>query len=351
MGIGLWFSHQSVVEASQAKNRKRLRDWLERNSFVPFTANAFPQIDFHQPVVKHAVYEPDWTAPERLAYTRAVFALLHELNAAGLELSVSTLPLGWPRGGFGQAPDAGFFRACAEQLLSVCRWLEQLEQSLGRLAYLCIEPEPGCVLDSSDDVIRFFDEWLSSELPQRQLVRRYLRVCHDICHSAVVFEPQSVAVAKYRAAEIAIGKVQISSALEARFGSAKIDNLKTAAALQQFVEPRYLHQTSVQLREQVILFEDLDRAFLEVKDPAGSRWRTHFHVPVFLSDLGTLHTTNGEIRAFAKAVPADSALKHFEVETYAWSVLPSDLQRDGIVGGIARELNWARDLWNEQSPD
>ena len=42
--------------------------------------------------MKEQVYLPDWTSPERLAYTNLLFDLLAKLLPAGVEGSVSTLP-------------------------------------------------------------------------------------------------------------------------------------------------------------------------------------------------------------------------------------------------------------------
>ena len=36
-------------------------------------------------------------------------------------------------------------------------------------------------------------------------------------------------------------------------------------------------------------------------------------------------------------------VRHFEVETYAWNVLPPELQRDSLADGIADELKWVRE--------
>ena len=61
MGIGLWFSRQCVNELFNqgAKGLPKLGPWLEDHGLIPFTFNGFPYGDFHQPVVKHRVYEPD----------------------------------------------------------------------------------------------------------------------------------------------------------------------------------------------------------------------------------------------------------------------------------------------------
>jgi hypothetical protein len=35
--------------------------------------------------------------------------------------------------------------------------------------------------------------------------------------------------------------------------------------------------------------------------------------------------------------------EHFECETYTWDVLPEEFRREGIVGGIVREVEWAKE--------
>lgn len=340
MGLGLWFSNRSVVEALKLENSMTLREWLEEHSLVPFTANAFPQHDFHQAVVKHAVYEPDWATAERAEYTLEVFRLMDALAPSGLEISVSTVPLGWPRFEIGTSDEDAFFQSCTKQLLSVCRWLEELERSSGRLAYLCIEPEPGCILDSSDDIVRFFQDWLLVDGARSELVRRHLRVCHDICHSAVMFESQAVAIERYRKSGIRIGKVQVSSAVEATFSASAASNAESTLALQKFIEPRYLHQTNVKRGDDVTFYEDLPNAFAAVADPAGTCWRVHFHVPIFAEHIGPLGTTNREIAEFVNALGTVEMPRHFEVETYAWSVLPESLATKDLAAGIASEMDW-----------
>jgi hypothetical protein len=38
-----------------------------------------------------------------------------------------------------------------------------------------------------------------------------------------------------------------------------------------------------------------------------------------------------------------SDCRDFEVETYAWTVLPDELKTDDLARGIARELLWTRE--------
>jgi len=67
----------------------------------------------------------------------------------------------------------------------------------------------------------------------------------------------------------------------------------------------------------------------------------HVHVPGFAESLGVLGTTQAEL---ATAIPLlrGAGCRHYEVETYAWNVLPPDHAADDLAEGIAHELNWVR---------
>ncbi len=171
--------------------------------------NAFPQYNFSQSVVKRRVYSPTWAEAERTEFTLACIGVLDGVLPPGLEGSISTLPLGW-----GRRDDVDFERRTAQNLKSVCEHLAKLEADTGRCIYLCLEPEPGCTLTTSSDVISFFDRHVF-QLLEREMACRYLRICHDICHAAVMFEVQSDVVKRYHEAGLQIGKVQISSAIDA----------------------------------------------------------------------------------------------------------------------------------------
>src|SRR5664279_4227211 len=90
--IGLRLSNQAATELYDPKMLLEFQRWLEKNSCYVFTINGFPYGQFHGTRVKEQVYRPDWTSPERVAYTNLLFNLLAELLPAGIEGSVSTLP-------------------------------------------------------------------------------------------------------------------------------------------------------------------------------------------------------------------------------------------------------------------
>ncbi|MCH2182504.1 MAG: metabolite traffic protein EboE [Mariniblastus sp.] len=345
MGIGLWLSHAACRDLFETGELTPFADWLAESELLPFTFNGFPYSNFHQPVVKHDVYLPDWTKGERLAYTlqlAEVQAALLATQPASTEFAtISTLPLGWPR----PATDLdGFQRACAKQLLQLSEQLDQLWQQSGVRTMVCLEPEPGCLLDTAADVARFFEQYLLKDAngsPERIL--RHIGVCHDVCHSSVMFESQETALQTYADFGIEVGKYQVSSAVEVNFDDCPDPGSAGAllAELGQFSEPRYLHQTTIRTSDgQQRFFEDLPLAFEQAgSEPAGT-WRVHFHVPLFAEHLGAIGTTQADIGHCLQAIrpPADRPL-HFELETYAWTVLPESLQVPLAVG-IAQEIEW-----------
>jgi hypothetical protein len=350
--VGLWLAENAALRLIEENHVQKFGEWLSEHHFSPYTFNGFPQGDFHQPVVKHAVYEPTWTCDSRVRYTLCLAEILDALLPAGGVGSISTLPLGWPH-----APwHAENYKNAADNLLEVAKFLDRQFSNSGNEVVLAIEPEPGCVLNTATDVVEFFEHYLFSG-PDAQLARRYLTVCHDVCHSGVMFEPQVDALELYRNAGIRVGKVQISSAVHVPWDTCVGDSTTQAAMLQQlqaFSEPKYLHQTSRQNSAGGLdrLIDDLPlalRNWLPDDEFPSLPWRVHFHVPVFVDEFEYLRTTQADIiqaTRFLEEHKTDAMdgyswfTGHYEVETYAWPVLPAELAGDGLVEGIARELQY-----------
>lgn len=343
MGIGLWLSANAAQELVSSGHVADFAGWLRDLGLVPFTMNGFPYGDFHETVVKHKVYQPTWYEPARLDYTLQLAEILDQLLPPGIEGSISTLPIAWPKK-LGERLEESLLQAAAANLRKAAASLAELEKRTGRLIYVCIEPEPGCVLDTADDIVTFFEDYLITNENSR-VVRRHLRVCHDICHSAVMFEDQLGAVVQYSGAGIEIGKVQVSSAVGVDFEALPPGERQAALQLLQtkFVEPRYLHQTSVRADGKVTLFEDLHHAAALAR-PIG-QWRTHFHVPIYWKGTLPFQTFQNQIGPCIEAVLAHSHCRHFEVETYAWGVLPPELQHPELADGIAQEMKWFHGQW------
>lgn len=354
--VGLWLPEQAALSLIEQNKVYEFGAWLQQHNFLPYTFNGFPQGDFHQAVVKHKVYEPTWTCDSRTRYTLCLAEIMEAILPDGGCGSISTLPLGWPH-----APwHAETLKTAADNLLEVAKFLDRLAQHRGREVVIAIEAEPGCVLNTAEEMVEFFERYLLSG-PDRDTARKYLTVCHDMCHSAVMFESQTHALELYRQAGIRVGKVQVSSAVHVPWDQCQ-DNPQQQAALaeqmQAFREPKFLHQTTQRGGAGGLqwMAEDLPLAiekYLSSGQYPSEPWRIHFHVPIFLEQIGDLQTTQADIDEATQylmthgqtAVAGDVWFTgHFEVETYAWSVLPASATQaaagEDLAAGIARELEY-----------
>lgn len=370
--VGLWIPASAAGELISGSGAEDFADWMASQDLQPLTINGFPFDNFHLRVVKHRVYRPAWWETSRLDYTVQLAILLDRImtrmpicDAAGEKSigSISTLPLGWPgRQGLSNPsdPQVGSDHQnrsrAGENLRALAASLSQLESQTGRRIVVAIEPEPGCLLDRCGDIVDFFER----ELPEVNH-RRHLTVCHDVCHSAVMFESQSDAIAAYAKGGIGIGKVQVSSAIDVPLESMDVAQRRSAIVdLMSFAEDRYLHQTGViDANGEFRLVEDLPQWLeaITLRQSAGQlgddhHLRIHFHVPIFRRELGNLGSTQDAILECVSAISGPDAPEftgHYEVETYAWTVLPErmtagTLTPQMLADGIAQELAWFEQL-------
>jgi sugar phosphate isomerase/epimerase len=338
MGLGLWLSRRALTEL-RAAGVDVLQDALAAEGLVAFTMNGFPYGNFQGAVVKREVYRPDAATDERREYLfelAEVLAALVPGNAA--EATISTLPLGHREEMVGER-----LPAAARQLARLVADLAALRDRTGRSVRVCLEPEPGCVIETTAQAVRFFTETLPAAGVPRDLVAAHLGVSFDTCHQAVQFESPEVSLAALAAAGVRVGKVQLSSALVVPQPSLG----PSQAALARFDEPRFLHQVRCQVEEgEIVGFDDLNEVS---RLPTSRPWRVHFHVPIHRELMGVLSTTRSFLAETLRLIAAGAvpgALPHLEVETYTWSVLP-DGERpaddEGLIRGLAAEMRFVVD--------
>ena len=328
--IGLWLSARTACQMLNGNRLIRFKEFLQSNGLVPFTMNGFPFANFHGPTVKYQVYKPDWTQPQRLNYTVNLIRILTELIPEGTQAGISTLPLGWP----GREFD---YEKAADNLIRVVEILKNNEKRTGKLIHLDIEPEPGCILSGSSDVLSFFNNYLLGRYNDADVLR-HLRVCHDICHASVIFEDQEKTIRNYTINGIRIGKVHASSALQAEILGESFHPI--LEQLRAFQEDRYLHQTYIRQSDRILSYDDLPEAISDINAGTKGTLRCHFHLPIFIERFGCLQTTNYEIADCLRSIYKLSDCRHFEVETYAWTVLPDGLKTSDLAQGISKELLW-----------
>lgn len=343
MGAGLWINNQVAMElVDQTEKLRELNILLKSNHIDLFTLNGFPYGNFHAHSVKEAVYTPDWSQPQRLHYTQQLAEILSYCLPSDIaEGTISTLPLGFRHTWTPQKQEASLLVLC-----ELAVFLESLQRRSGRTIRVCLEMEPDCVLETTDELIHFFQ----TELPAKasalgitaQTLRNHLGVCFDVCHQAVMFEDVSDSLARITAASITIGKIQISSAL----AIAQPDSKETRLKLAEFAEQKYLHQVRTLVDNRLVGVLDLPIALAEKGFTESNSWRIHFHVPIqtatlALEELGTTQSAILEVLDFLKNNPLQRP--HLEIETYTWQVLPKTLRPQNdkdLIKGLTDELDW-----------
>lgn len=322
--IGLRLSNRAAAELTPQMSAVFV-EWLRHTkTYIP-TINGFPYGSFHATRVKEKVYLPDWRQPERADYTRRLADLLDCWLPADVQGSISTVPIGFR--GCVSDTDLGSVR---KNLVDVLEHLDRLRQASGKTILLALEPEPGCLLETTEDVIAFFERMNFSDQQ-----RSCLGVCLDCCHLAVEFENPVDAVSQLDKAGIAIAKVQISSAPRL------LDPPRDV--LEALCEPVYLHQVVIRSSEGVLTrYTDIPEALQQHPCRSGDEWRIHFHLPIFLEQTAWGDTTQ---HCIIDLLPLLDRRTLLEVETYTWDVLPAELRPDSVTHSIIHEIEWLKGHW------
>lgn len=348
-GIGLRLSAAAVADLAEADALSEFKVFLADNQLYVFTINGFPYGPFHGTRVKEDVYLPDWQDGERVRYTNQLADVFAEFLPGGQTGSISTVP-----GAFAALikGDDDIW-SMARNMVEHVAHLVALERRTGKSIVLALEPEPCCFLETIEQSVTYFRDFLFSNESQSQLaglvgvelseadslLRKHLTLCLDLCHAAVEFESYDACIGELRAAGISIGKLQISAGL--RFENVTRDTIEL---LRPFEDNVYLHQVVEKCNGSLNRFTDLAEAFAALSDDNAQReWRVHFHVPIFLDDLGDFSSTQFFVREALDKHKTDPVSEHLEVETYTWNVLPEQYREQSLDAAILRELQWVRD--------
>ena len=328
--------------------RADLKKFMSDNDLYLYTANAFVYGVFKKQVIKEDVYEPDWQTEERVEYTMQVANLLAALAPDGISPSIQSAPLGFKP----KVTGDDVVQTYTTNVIRVVAHLIKLHKETGKVVTLGLEPEPRCFLETTDETIAYFTSHLYSGETAKRLakatglneadaavaMRKHTGVVFDIGHQAVGFEDIPASLQKLVDAGVQIVKLQEAASMYMPGVTQK-----TVDALQAFAKTIYLSQTCQMKDGKMTWFLNLEDAFEDwYKNPGPRDWRTHFHVPVFLNDLGAFGTTRFALEqalAFHKKNPLSA---HLEIETYTWDVLPDHLKTGDIVEYVTREMEWVK---------
>jgi hypothetical protein len=349
-GVGLRLSDLASRELSEKKNLSEFKSWLKDHDCYVFTMNGFVYGGFHHAVVKDRVHFPDWTTSERFEYTLRMFRILAELLPRGMEGGISTSPLSYRKWHDGAAKN----RVCEKAssfLAGIAEALEKIRLKTGKTLHLDIEPEPDGLLENTDEAVAFFTNYLfpqaKKDFPSSKaenIIREHIRICYDICHSAVMYENPGEILKKFSRSGIRIGKIQISSALKVKCPPLNEERKKISDLLKPFAESTYLHQTVQRNADNTFTrYTDLPFALQHISDAGATEWRIHYHVPVFMKSYEGLQSTHEDILEVLTLLKNNPVTYHLETETYTWEVLPEN-KKLSINDSLAGELLWVKEI-------
>lgn len=348
--VSLRISAESARTLTEsAAERESLKNFLESEGLYVYTVNAFPYGPFKGGPVMERVYEPDWTTQDRVDYTNSIADILAEISPDGVNPSIQTAPLAFKPNVSGEE----YVRQFTRNIFKVIAHLRKLEETTGKRVKLAIEPEPACYLETTDETVTFFKERIFSAAGIAELAevaecpiseaegaaRRYLGIVFDIGHQSVGFENITDSLTKIRNAGIPIFKLQEAASLWVQELT-----LEKIESLRRFTDTIYLSQTSLKQNGKITKYLNLGEALDAFEaNPVPTEMRTHFHVPVFLEQIGPFKTTRFGVQEALKMHREQPLSDHLEIETYTWDVLPADLLHGDIIDNLCRELEFVRD--------
>ena len=332
--IGLRLSDLASRQLAEPANLRAFQQWLQRHNCYVFTVNGFPYGDFHGTRVKEKVSQPDWSSPDRLAYTNRLFDLLAELTPPGIEASVSTVPVSFKQFRLGERG----LRTAREHLWRCVDHQEQLTRRTGKKFHLGLEPEPFGTVENTTEFLTLFGQ-LEADRPGDLRLREHLGINYDTCHFALQYEQPAEALHRLSRRGVKVSKLHLSNALRVH------PTVTVRERLRAFVDDIYFHQVIERKSDgEIIRYSDLDEALTTpVADgPQFDReWRIHFHIPLHAPETETFGTTADHLRGTLDVVKQHPALcSHLEMETYTWEVLPRELKQPSVVDMLASEYAW-----------
>lgn len=332
LGLALHIGEVAARALSRRPARDRVAALLADLDLRLFAVNAFPLRAFHTRRVKEKAYDPPWTSRDREEITIRIARIAHDLAPAGIDISVSTLAGTFRPWG----DDARTRRAIAGRLIRVARILDAIRRETGRTIRLALEPEPWTTIETADDAVAFWDEYL---LPAagggEEIARAHIAVNLDAAHGATLFSKPSEEIARLRGAGIPLASLHLANALEIRRPGRSPRSLREWLS---FAEPRYLHQWCAADPNGRVAARILDLRSPTLAERRAAAFRVHFHVPLHRARLGLLRTTREETRDALRAAVRSGATRHLVMETYTWSLLAPAPER--LLDGMAREYRW-----------
>ncbi|MBI3805842.1 MAG: metabolite traffic protein EboE [Nitrospirae bacterium] len=350
-GLGLRLSSRESEALLSGQEMDRFKAFLDENGLYLFTLNGFPFGAFHRQRIKAGVFAPDWRTDMRVHYTLRLIEILRRLLPEGIDGGISTSPLTYKR--WMIANDPSTWESIVQNLARIASALVSVRRETGKRIHLDLEPEPDGLLENSGDILDFYQRyllpigapllarqtWTSVQQAERNLLK-HIRICYDASHMAVAYEEPAAAVDRLSRAEIRIGKVQISAAMEVAVPPDRDRLIEIGRQLDPFRESIYLHQVVERESNGTLRrYADLSDLYPIPWSREQRTWRIHFHLPLFVSEFGYCRSTREETEVLLRRVREKGLTQHLEIETYGWEFLPPELRRDRL-DAMTEEYRW-----------
>ena len=317
LGVSLWLPPTlAAALAIDGRARTRLRAELDARGLEVVTLSGVPYAEGGGEVSTDAGrYTPDWSDPARLEYTldlaRVLVDLLPDDAVRG---AVTTLGLG-RRAGWDTARE----KASARILGRLSGGLAEVAWQTGRAVRVGLLPEPGCVLDATDQTVAAL----------ARVDKDRIGVCLDLANLACTWEDPAQSLDRLAAAGISVIRAQVAAAIEVAQPAA------AAGTLRGYIRPEHRHQVTNPAGAYV---DDLADALAE---PPPGPWRVRYHVPLHTTPEPPLAATTDVWRTALRhlmggAVPGT---EYLDVET--WEV-PGPAGGPTLAQRVAAEIAFTR---------
>ncbi|MGJ8692874.1 MAG: metabolite traffic protein EboE [Thalassotalea sp.] len=354
MASGLWLSAETASElvCSQAA-LESFKNNLANNGVLLTSLNGFPFGNFHLDVVKEKVYLPTWAETSRLTYTQQLADILAACLPDNINIgAISTLPFAYASNWSKER-----HHSAIAQLLALTKYLKTLEQQTKKRIVLCLEMEPDCVFQATDELVTFFtNDLLPAALKQgisNADVLRYIGCCYDTCHQAVMNENIGKSLTKINQAGIYIGKIQISNAVQATL----TDQQSVTELTTLFQDAKFLHQSKIfhgdKYHTELADLNQTELAAIVAKQPELTA-NIHYHIPIHQTvfEQAFLSSTQTAIMATLDFVKNQLNYQpYLEIETYTWLnlIAKNSKQSFNLHHGLAAEFTWLEQALTERN--
>jgi sugar phosphate isomerase/epimerase len=266
LGVSLWLPPSlAAALAVDGRLRTRLRDELDARGLEVVTLSGVPYAEGGGEASAGGADEPDWSDPARLEYTLDLARILVDLLPDdAVRGAVTTMGMG-RRAGWNEAKE----KATARIMGRLSARLAEVAWHTGRAVQVGMRPEPGCVLDATDETIAAL----------ARVGKERIGVCLDLASLACTWEEPADTLSRLAAAGISVIRADLSVAVEVAQPPAAL------AALRAFVRPGEPHPVTNPSGAHV---DDLPEALEEM--PPGP-WRVRRIVPLHVAPPAPLTAT------------------------------------------------------------